>query len=319
MKHSWSYWPKIMRDEISVQRFVRDENTFIQNQRYVSQIEYNDKITITGDLVRHHHYEVPVVTLTRKRMTYTRDKDNPKSKISLYRTRMNLVDTINTNKTKYTKFLTLTYANTQLDREQAVYDLKQFSKRFKRVYGFNLKYIGLLERQKERGEKEGNIGSLHFHLVIFLDVFIPYKELNLIWDKGFSDIKQVKDGDVGRYIAKYLTEDGVNDITRANKKILFRSKGLLKPIVLKGTKALAYLYQNNGEVLYNTTYPSKHNGTITMTEYKNDVFIVKKGKLPKQKTLFFPKQVSDTQFDDFMKDLKTQKLTNVHKYDIIKE
>lgn len=222
--------------------------------------DYNDKIIVTGNIVRHYHYQYKVTGLRPTRKDYYRNLDNPKSKLSLYRTRMNLVDTINTNLTKYTKFITLTYAENMLDRERANYDLKQFTKRYKRLTGENLRYIGLLERQER--------GALHFHLVVFMDKYIPYQTIHDLWKQGYTDIKKVKTGDIGRYIAKYLTKEAVDDITKANEKIIYRSRGLTKPTIIRGSKALTAINKLNGDIIYHSCYPSKINGLVTMIEYR---------------------------------------------------
>jgi hypothetical protein len=235
--------------------------TFQGYIKLLPDFEYNDKITITGNLIRHHHYEKPICKLVRVREHYYRNTDNPRSSLSLYRTRSNLVDTINTNLTKYTKFITLTYKENMIDRDRANYDLKQFTKRYKRLTGENLRYIGLLEAQER--------GALHFHLVVFMDAFIHYQTITDLWKQGFIDIKKVKSGDVGRYIAKYLTKDEIEHITAANQKIIYRSKGLKKPVVLRGKKALEYLDVIDGEILYHSCYPSQINGEVRMVEYRN--------------------------------------------------
>jgi hypothetical protein len=231
--------------------------------RFDLENDYNDKITITGNLVRHHHYEKPISKLVKVRENYTQNKENQRTTRSLYRTRCNLVDTINTNLTPYTKFITLTYAENMENRDKASYDLKQFTKRFKRHYGYNLPYIGLLEKQKR--------GALHFHLVVFLEQFIPYETLNNLWKHGYTDIKKVANGDIGRYIAKYLTKGHLQGITDTAEKILYRSKGLKKPLVLRGKNAISYLNKLTGEVKYASTYKSDYNGEIRMTELVNSL------------------------------------------------
>lgn len=156
---------------------------------------------------------------------------------NLFRARRNVRQIIWSNITAHTKFLTLTYAKTVLDKKQVEHDLQIFFTAMKRQ-GFKLRYCYVLENQKERGAKEGNEGCLHVHLVIFNDEFIPFDVINKCWKHGSTDIK-ILDGlrykgnnervrDAGAYICKYITDENLHEFCT---KTFRCSIGLKRPQV----------------------------------------------------------------------------------------
>lgn len=181
------------------------------------------------------------------RENYEKSKEGQKRQDNLQRTRNKMVLLIDSNVTKYTKFITLTFAKTTLDATESDKAFKHFQKSFKRQFGYALKYVRIMERQLERGIKEGNIGSIHYHMVVFNESKIPYKELKAIWKQyGSIDIRLIDDvSNVGRYMAKYLTKySGM-----LNKKGYTSSKNLMHPTI-------EYLPFN-----YNPTTPSQFNNS----------------------------------------------------------
>ena len=136
---------------------------------------------------------------------------------------------IDANAGKYSKFITLTFAKTILDRDEAFAKFKQFRKDFQRMFGYPLEYVQVTEHQKKRGAKEGNEGSLHFHLVVFNEKKLPFVKLKKIWGKyGSLDIKKIDStNNLGVYMAKYLTKEE----QQLNKKGFTSSANLQKPII----------------------------------------------------------------------------------------
>lgn len=191
---------------------------------------YRCKVVTAGNKQQIYNYTEP------QRRDYTNEKKNydkkdigEKRQDSLTRTRNKMVLMIDANVNQFTKLVTLTFAKTMLDREQAEKAFKHFLKSFKREFGYSLKYLRVTEHQTKRGIKEGNEGSLHFHLVVFNPAKIDFKRLHSIWSAyGSIDIKLIRNpNDVGRYLAKYLTKDNI----LINKKGYTRSRNLIEPTV----------------------------------------------------------------------------------------
>jgi hypothetical protein len=109
-----------------------------------------------------------IVALTTEQ-TYKRRQDNQQ------RSKNNFENKVHTNypltPTPYRApvEITLTYARTMLDRRQAIKDWQDFTRSMQREYGnvAVLLYVAVLERQKERGLKEGNEGTWHIHAIFF--------------------------------------------------------------------------------------------------------------------------------------------------------
>lgn len=182
----------------------------------LAQDAYTHKVVICGDTVEFYEYNFPIpfgnTRDTAERVERTGDT---KRLDNLFRARQKVRQIIWCNITPHSKFLTLTTKDTILDVDDFRDMLKNFFRQMKR-YGYPLKYLYVLERQLERGVKEGNIGSLHAHIVVFNDEKIPLDILNKAWKHGYTDIKVI-DGlrvennervrDIGAYICKYITKE----------------------------------------------------------------------------------------------------------------
>jgi hypothetical protein len=176
-----------------------------------------------------------------------------RSVFSLTRTRNNLFDTIETNKTAFTKILTLTTRTPVLDRKEFLHKFKIFRRRFEKYFQIKLKYIGIIEQQKERGKKENNSGSLHAHLILFIDDYLPFIELKRLWQTfGSIDIKKVQFHGYAKYLAKYLTKSNIENIHQLGKKSIFKSQHLKKPRVFYDQPINSPLHDKfTGEVVFN--------------------------------------------------------------------
>jgi len=138
------------------------------------------------------------------------------------------MDTINANITPYSKFITLTTRDTCLDLKTFLTWFKSFCRQFKRKFGYGLPYIGITERQKKRGIKEGNAGSWHIHLAVFIQHKLDLKLLCSCWTRGHLDIQLLYHfSDIGRYMMKYLTKDNAD--IGLNKKMILKSHNLVSP------------------------------------------------------------------------------------------
>lgn len=201
------------------------------------------KCVVSGNRVEFYNYSVPV------RCQFVREKnvlknylsDNVKREDNLSRARQNVRRIIWSNLSLYTKFLTLTTAEACLDLSEFSHKMKMFFQSMKRQ-GFELKYIYVIERQLERGKKEGNAGSLHAHIVVFNEEKIPLKVLKKAWTHGRTELKILnglrwdKDyrgyrkgdrvTDVGAYVCKYITKESSLEFGSRTYRC---SNGLIRP------------------------------------------------------------------------------------------
>jgi hypothetical protein len=191
---------------------------------------YRCKVVTAGNKQQFFNYTKPQFRDYKTiRASYEKSMDSEKRDDSLQRTRNGMILTIDCNVTRYSKFMTLTFAEAVLDRKQAFKYFNQFRQDFKRKFGYPLKYVLVIEHQKKRGLKEGNEGSLHFHLVVFNEHKLPFKDLKALWGKyGSIDIKKIDySHNLGVYMAKYLTKE----VMETNKKGYTSSQGLIHPTI----------------------------------------------------------------------------------------
>lgn len=219
---------------------------------------YRCKIVTAGTKQQFYNYNEPQYRdyeITRKH--FNKDTQGEKRQSNLDRTRNNMVLLIDSNSNTWSKLLTLTFRETTLDRSIAETAFKHFMKAFKREFGYKLHYIRVTERQKKRGIKEGNEGSIHFHLILFNNAKIDFKRIHKIWTiYGSIDIKRVDTPEnLGRYLAKYLTKEQ----TEINKKGYTSSKGLIQPTV-------EYLETN-----FKPACPSDFNNSYTVYQPNQDI------------------------------------------------
>lgn len=219
---------------------------------------YQNKIITAGNHIRHIHSSSPIFyDFESGKRNYDKSLDGDKTDYSMRRTQDDLVLTIDSNANHWSKFLTLTFAETVLDREIALNRFDDFKKYFFRIFGENLKYIGVMERQKRRGMKENNKGSWHFHLVVFNNQKLDFDDLKKSWILGSVDIKKIDDPkNLGRYLGKYLSKANENGL---NKKSVLKSRGLNKPTIsyddLPNDMTASYrtqyshLFESTGEIV----------------------------------------------------------------------
>jgi len=128
-----------------------------------------------------------------------------KSDYSYKRALDNLIWTIDSNITPFSKFITLTFAKAELDYDQAMEKFKNFTKNFKRKFKFKLQYSRIAERQRKRGLKEKNKGSWHFHIIVYIEKKLDFKLLKQCWSYGSVDLKLVDfQKNIALYFGKYF-------------------------------------------------------------------------------------------------------------------
>lgn len=240
-----------------------------------------EKIVISGNVIEYYRYLKPLNVEPREHdIEKNRETSEGKRDRNLYRARADLRRAIWCNQTKYTKFVTLTYKDTELDQDNVIYDYKQFIKKLRRRE-FIVPYVYVIEHQKKRGIKEGNAGSLHIHSLLFTDEFISADIINTCWGLGNTDIHSLKDvNNLGAYVCKYLTKE---EFDLYHKHSYHLSRGLKKPEVLttdgyigqwrdmnsnihENTKVI---YSNATEFVYAGADGSMHTNTIL---YEQGIF-----------------------------------------------
>ena len=240
-----------------------------------------EKIVISGNVIEYYRYLKPLNVEPREHdIEKNRETSEGKRDRNLYRARADLRRAIWCNQTKYTKFVTLTYKDTELDQDNVIYDYKQFIKKLRRRE-FIVPYVYVTEHQKKRGIKEGNAGSLHIHSLLFTDEFISADIINTCWGLGNTDIHSLKDvNNLGAYVCKYLTKE---EFDLYHKHSYHLSRGLKKPEVLttdgyigqwrdmysniqENTKVS---YSNATEFVYAVADGSMHTNTIL---YEQGIF-----------------------------------------------
>ncbi len=178
-----------------------------------------DRVVISGNKLECLSYSVPIKCDFERKNPIVKNKEKNeeegKRSDNLARARQKVRRIIWANLTPHTKFLTLTHAETLLDVKIFRRKLTTFFQAMKRQ-GYELSYLYVLERQKDRGKREGNEGTIHAHIVVFNDEYIPYEVINKCWKYGSTDIHlfyELKDDngkhikDVGAYVCKYLTKE----------------------------------------------------------------------------------------------------------------
>lgn len=214
------------------------------------------KVYVCGDIVEVYGYHVPVkcgvdtksnhpailpvweyeklgITSKEELAELRKREDN------LLRARQNVRRIIWSNQGAYTKFVTLTYAQSEFTIEQVRRNITTFVQSMRRK-GYDMKYLYVLEHQTERGIKEGNDGSLHIHMLIFIDKYIPYEDLNKCWKKGSTDIQAIENiNNLGAYVCKYITKETFAEF---GNHCYERSQNLKKPTVERfyHTNGLSY-------------------------------------------------------------------------------
>lgn len=169
------------------------------------------RVVVSGDMVEIFEYSngIPVgKQRTHEVKRRPEDEREGKRQDNLLRARQAVRRLVWCNMSKqFTKMLTLTYAETVLDPDIVKRDIKVFVKQMRR-YGYDMRYLYVLEHQTKRGRREGNDGCLHVHMFLFDDAKIDLHDLNRAWKHGQTHIRVLKDiRNSGAYVCKYITKE----------------------------------------------------------------------------------------------------------------
>ncbi|RFB28242.1 protein Rep [Brevibacillus sp. VP] len=251
----------------------------------------NMRLVIAGDIIRLRRYEKPVYSgFTRHRHVLEEETlsekvvaeldrtiDNERDKIldksldsrarSNKRARREVINLVNANFDRHSKFITLTYEENMTDVEEARKHFDIFIKRMRRKYK-NFRYIVVIEFQER--------GAVHYHIMSDLP-YIPKKKLREIWGHGYVKINAIDHVDnVGAYISKYMTKAEA-DIRMIQKKCYTTSRNMIKPTVLTNPWEIATFIRENGlkiddsvedkKRVFTSSYTSEHYGKIIDIEF----------------------------------------------------
>jgi hypothetical protein len=232
---------------------------------YIPQRElkdYNMRVVRSGNTIEVYEYQNKVF-YNYQGYERERKREKPmewsgKSEISLTRSRRQIRRIIWANIGKYSKFLTLTYAENMQDLQKFYYDWKMFIKSMKRK-GYTLKYLYVLEYQER--------GAIHAHVVIFNEEYIPIGAIEKSWGKGFVKINSIKDiKNLGAYVCKYLTKESLSEY---NSKSYHTSRGLNRPIerriTLHDTEDIKRELFSKARVVYESDYHITVDDIVTNT------------------------------------------------------
>jgi hypothetical protein len=128
--------------------------------------------------------------------------DNPKSLTRSRKATKNIIIN-NFEGIDKTQFITLLYDYHIDDVDRAGKDMDALIKKIRRNYATKdnkVKYFYVIEF--------GNSGSIHFHLILYWDKFIPSKmvqEIDTIWKKGVMHYDELKETKDILFLAAYLT------------------------------------------------------------------------------------------------------------------
>lgn len=198
----------------------------------MGQVHIFSKVVLAGDKIEIYEYSKPISAGHTRQFDVIRedvpsgDKEEEKRVDNLLRARQTLRRLIWANRCKNMKFLTLTYRETVLDVKKIGRDIQTFLQAMRRR-GYQMDYVYVLEHQKERGEAEGNKGSLHVHFILFLEDKINLDDLNASWPHGYTDIRKVRGvRDYGAYVSKYISKETFAEFGQHTYRC---SLGLKKP------------------------------------------------------------------------------------------
>lgn len=194
-----------------------------------------EKVIVSGDRVRLYQYDRAALRVrfdspvSRRSAGQTGDKlDN-----NVYRARRAVRYLLECNaRPRHSWFLTLTFHDNVLDWDTAVGVWTAFSRRLGRVFGPDVGYIAVPERQSR--------GSWHVHCVLvnapsWIDFSVHNERLLSMWrDSGFGgscNYSRVKNNKaIGCYVSKYITKEMMKDVP-FNKRSYFCSRNLKRPSV----------------------------------------------------------------------------------------
>lgn len=242
------------------------DSTVITHRTYYS----NYKVILSGNTVENYISEYPFRQAfgVKHRAYRSEDRTLEYAKRNTHVSKNKIRRLVNTNFDFGTKFLTLTFKNTDdfdiTSLSDCVHEYQKFIKRLRRKYG-DFKYITISEFQDKY-----NRGAVHFHIITNLQ-YVPARYLKFLWGHGFIKINSIiNPAKTGVYVSKYITKS-TYDLRYRGKRRFYYSSSLTQPITIYGEKArliINNLIKNNGQFLqYVNNYDSMYNGNVQFIEF----------------------------------------------------
>jgi len=253
---------------------------------------YHQKLIISGIYFEHYKYEkslkrdfkrkkkekgevehqqmiIDDLIKTEAEIAEAKHIKREKRKDSMSRTRTQLRRNINSN-SDLTKFVTLTFEENILEVKIANRHFNKFIMRLEYKYP-DLKYISVIEFQKERGKKNGDDGAVHYHFLCNLP-YIKNKLLREIWGLGFVKINKIKNvNNVGAYVCGYMQEE-MTDPRLFNKKKYFYSKNIEKSTTIFDSEIIEKVFSEFGldslKPDFESDFSNEFVGNVTYKSYK---------------------------------------------------
>lgn len=189
----------------------------VKKMNNIVEVMHLEKESLGGlhNIVKLNKYEY-MIKDTGEVREYKKSENRGQNIAGLKKTFKKIRDLINNNFSGAANELhiTLTYAENMQDPKKLYEDFKNFMKRFKYRFKYDIDYITVVEPQGR--------GAWHCHLLIrFNDlekIYIPNDEIAKVWGNGFTKTKGLEDIDnIGAYLSAYLgdielTEEAVNDM-----------------------------------------------------------------------------------------------------------
>lgn len=236
------FWRALKNNEIAKAIFIEDMQNFKKELQELQQTNFKNIYYRTNETQTNYEFKKIARNITKT-------KNN--NLVSLYKSIKKAKDIINTNITKNTLMITLTYAENMQDPKRLYNDLNLFIKNLKNYYDNNFKDTFKYFRAIEPQER----GAWHAHILIFCKYknIIDNNEITeKLWKNGYTSTQRIKaKNNVGSYITSYLTnltpEPNETNESKKNKKgkrlhlypshlkIFTHSNNLKNPIVMPET------------------------------------------------------------------------------------
>ena len=228
---------------------------------------YDKKIVVSGNVVELYEYELPVVKSDRpprigragQNATTEETKRLNREKVAA-RARQKVRRYANANFSNKSKFITLTFADNVADLKTANREFIKARKRLSRFLKMPLEYIAVPEFQKR--------GAVHYHILMNCP-YIENETLARLWGHGFVKINAIdKIDNIGAYITKYMTKDGLDE-RLAGQKSYFMSHNLKAPEVATDSETIEDVLADMDvkRVACSSSFNSEYYGTVRYTQY----------------------------------------------------
>jgi hypothetical protein len=232
----------------------------------------NKRVIVSGEMMEFYEYEKPIMKdykddrkTGRKTQGATTEETKAENRLkTLRRDRTAVRRFINANISawgEYPKFITLTFAENVTDLRSANYEWKKVRQRLEYEVGKKLEYLAVPEFQKR--------GAVHYHVILFNMPYVPHTLLVEIWGKGQIWINAIEHvTNVGAYVTSYMTKDA-DDSRYIGEKRYFRSRGLVKPLVIEDKKIIEPMLadMDSRAKVFEAEFVSEYTGKVQYSQF----------------------------------------------------